>query len=251
MKKITFLSKLAVLFVAIMFTSCKKATFINIDKQAVTFQIEGGSETVSVSSDGSWEVTSCPEWVKAEATSDSTLLLTVDANKAEQLQEGVLTLAGGEVTSEINVKQFYKATYIKVSETEVKIGKEGGTQVVTIDADGMVDHEVTGDITPTFEGDKITITQPANEGGAITAVVTLKAEGIDPVSINIVQDGNICPTCNGTGKVKCTKCKGKGSIDYLSHVGSCTKCGGKGEGDMLVRFGTGKMKCPTCGGTGK
>lgn len=75
-----------------------------------------------------------------------------------------------------------------------------------------------------------------------------------------VKKSGKCSRCHGTGKVKCTKCGGKGYYRfYITEDGlaGCTKCGG---GDQCgawepnalscIRRGTGRMKCPSCHGRG-
>lgn len=70
-------------------------------------------------------------------------------------------------------------------------------------------------------------------------------------------ESSTCPKCGGSGKVKCSKCHGRGTT-YDSGLDGCTygckKCGGSGYaegGYNSVRKGSGKMKCPECHGTGK
>lgn len=70
-----------------------------------------------------------------------------------------------------------------------------------------------------------------------------------------------CSRCNGTGEVRCTRCKGKGY--YYFHItedgiAGCTKCGGADqcnawEPDALsyIRIGSGHMTCPSCHGRGR
>jgi len=74
----------------------------------------------------------------------------------------------------------------------------------------------------------------------------------------------VCPTCNGEGEVKCSKCKGTGSLPS-----KCDECKGTGrlktekgvvecdicDGTGIVQtkcsdcFGGGKLVCETCGGS--
>lgn len=55
-------------------------------------------------------------------------------------------------------------------------------------------------------------------------------------------EAKYCTFCNGTGKVTCKRCGGKGTVpgnvNWNKHY-TCIKCGGKGEED-----------CPFCGGMG-
>ena len=65
--------------------------------------------------------------------------------------------------------------------------------------------------------------------------------------------------------MKCSKCHGRGyfydTMDNFAKYEGCSKCGGKGHkmgerfGGTLENYGyhkgSGKMKCPECGGSGK
>ncbi len=78
--------------------------------------------------------------------------------------------------------------------------------------------------------------------------------------ITHVKKGGRCSRCHGTGRVKCTKCGGKGYYRFYiteDGIAGCTRCGG---GDQCgawepnalscIRRGTGRMRCPSCGGRG-
>ena len=72
------------------------------------------------------------------------------------------------------------------------------------------------------------------------------------------QSNGKCSKCGGTGKVRCTQCHGKGLYEGIAYgdddtyIAGCDKCGGGGSdyGTGVVRKGSGRMKCPACGGTG-
>lgn len=74
-----------------------------------------------------------------------------------------------------------------------------------------------------------------------------------------------CMKCGGSGRVKCTKCGGYGIISDGPHSWyGCQRCGGKGYCAIDHEFGnsnaittpgyrkgSGRMKCPKCGGRGR
>ena len=84
------------------------------------------------------------------------------------------------------------------------------------------------------------------------------------VSVNVSNVTNVCPTCNGVGRVElpCPECKGKGqhvnlrkgSSNYggLYVVKPCSKCSGKGlAGPRQKSSGKVDVKCPICNGRKK
>lgn len=86
------------------------------------------------------------------------------------------------------------------------------------------------------------------------------------VSVNVSNVTNVCPTCNGVGRVElpCPECqgkgqvvnvrKGKGSIYYGGSyvVKPCSRCSGKGlAGPRQKSSGKVDVKCPICNGRKK
>ena len=256
--------KLFLLLALCAFCSCKKTTFINSAKGSLSYEIQGGQIVDTISSDGEWQVESCPEWLKVEKQ-DSILRCVAEENKSGAIREGKITLVGGEVKSEIAVTQASICTRLNAANTSLAFEKEGGTQTVDIDTDGgKINVEVQGNMEANYDKGKLTVTAPANDAGTSSGKITLSCDE-QKAEIAVTLKGSICPTCNGTGKVRCNKCGGRGSYDEQFDMPpfgvtyGCPKCGGIGEeswagagaaGRSAFRKGSGKMPCPTCGGKG-
>ncbi len=242
--------------------ACGGATYINPSSDLINFPIEGGEESINIDADGSWEIASCPEWIKTEKLDDG-LAIKVERNGTGKILEGDILLKGKEgVEVTISVTQATKCTHITASEESVELEKEGGTKTINIDTDGLPQVEAPEGFTASYANGVLTVTAGANDGGKRCGDIKLTADE-QSATIAVSQKGNICPRCNGTGKVKCTKCGGKG--DYFSEawmaIFGCSKCGGKGRlekpgsyeedwYDYGFRRGSGKMTCPECGGSG-
>ena len=251
-KLLNYISVMALLVL----TACGGATVINPEKNAVDFTIEGGEEKVDVKADGTWNVKECPEWVTANIQ-DSILVIKTARNETGAVREGDIVLAGkGQVQAAIKVTQAAKCTRINPETDKVEFEKEGGTQTVKIDTDGSPKVEAPEGFTATYAGGVLTINAPANEAGGKNGEIKLTGDD-QTATIAVSQKGNICPKCNGTGKVNCSKCHGRGKVSYGGDAEwGCTKCGGRGYygegmeyGDYIVK-GSGKMTCPQCGGSG-
>lgn len=263
MKQIHFIAVIAILL-GVISTSCKKATHLKIDKENICFTIKGGTDTVHVSCDAAIEVKEQPEWANVKLE-DSTLVVSVTANDSKDKRLGTITLESGDFTAKISLAQTYVATHLSVAEQEVTIPKEGGSHEVTVDCDGDVTVQAPDFVTATYAGGKLQLKCAANNEGTKQDTVTLTADKFT-ASLAITLEGLKCTTCNGTGKVTCSKCKGKGhwiEKDYIDADFTiifdygCTKCGGRGcmdsvEGDFYSPFrkGSGKVTCPTCKGKG-
>lgn len=240
---------------ATLLCSCNKAKEISVDEDNVTFAINGGEKTIAVTADGKYDIEDCPDWVKAEAEEDA-LTITVGENTTGAKRECVIRLVGKDVEVPITIFQADKCTYIKTSETEVTIPKEGGDVTLDVDTDGgnLAMNSPEG-IEAKLTGGKLTISALANEGGTINGDLTITCDEVT-ATVKVTVEGNICPTCNGKGKIRCTHCGGKGWIDLGGEdYKGCTACGGYGvrrepSDGPVPKLGSGQMNCPACGGSG-
>lgn len=261
MKKILFILPV----IALLLCSCgKKATYLKTENDKVTFAKQGGDERVTVDCDGTFDIEGVPEWLKVEKENGEegvdkvVLVFSAGENTTGAKREATITLTGSDTEAQITVTQVDKCTYIKTSETEVTIPKEGGDVTLDVETDGgNLKAEATEGITAEYSGGKLKVSAPANEGGAIDGTVTLSCDNIT-TEVKVTVEGNICQTCNGTGKVKCSKCGGSGEIMYreAGDLEGCSACGGSGSMNVLrmhdygFRKGSGRMTCPTCHGSG-
>lgn len=255
MKQI-FRLTLVLAFVVIVFGSCKKATTLNPAQTEMEFSKAGGELQIPVGSDGHWSIENCPEWLKAKAT-DTALVCKVEPNTTGASRECTLVLAGAEnVRASVIVRQADKCTHIDASPSVVTIPKEGGSETVIISTDGAhLDINVSDGITAEFNNNTLTVSAPANEGVTKHGTIAITCEDISKeIIVNV--EGNICPTCGGSGKIRCPKCKGKGwyPIDVAGGGAACERCGGRWNGftddSSDWKDGTGRITCPTCGGAG-
>ncbi len=110
-KLFNFISLIALLAL----TSCNSATFITPDKTALIFSLSGGEEKVNISTDGSWSIEACPNWVRTEIL-DNILIVKPSRNETGQIREDNIVLEGkGNVVATILVTQAAKCTYITPS----------------------------------------------------------------------------------------------------------------------------------------
>ena len=260
-KKLFFGMMIALM--AVVATSCKKATYLKADKASLTFAIKGGTETVHLSSDVTgFSVEEAPEWVEASIV-DSTLTVTVAENTTGAKREGKIVVSVRGQEAAIPVVQNVVATHLSVSEESVTIPKEGGSQDVDVDCDGDVQVDAPGFVTASYANGKLSVSASANDGGSKNGTIKLTADSFS-AEVKVKLEGNICQRCKGTGKITCPECHGIGEVCYrkdafgdCSWFDGCPKCGGKlvsrgggAYGSDLHASGSGKIKCPDCGGTG-
>ena len=244
-------------------SACNGANNISVDKNSISFPIGGGEENVSVTADGSWSVKDCPDWVTTE-TQEGMILIRTARNETGAPREGDIVLAGkDDVTATIHVKQATKCTHITPASDKVEFEKEGGTQTIAIDTDGSPQIEAPEGFTATYDNGTLSVTAPANEAGSKRGEIKLTCED-QSATIYATQKGNVCQRCGGSGKITCPKCNGKGLVhvyvapemrDIVGSEQPCEKCGGNWDGTTdagsVWRKGSGRIKCPDCGGTGQ
>ena len=231
--------------------SCNEAKHIEVSDETVFFAINGGEQTIDLTADGKFAIKGCPDWLTAVADK-TTLTFIAEENTTGAVRECVVLLVGKDVEVPVTIKQADKCTFIRVSETEVTFPKEGGEQVLTVETDGRIAMTAPDGVEAKLAGNKLTISAPANQGGAIYGTVTLTSDDIR-TEVKVSVQGSKCTRCGGSGTVACPKCGGRGLCPAECDPTplGCQYCGGNGIFmDAGGRAGTGRITCPNCGGTG-
>lgn len=82
--------------------------FLEVDKNNIEFSCTGGSVTVTVSSNISWNISSNRTWCtvsKSNGTGNESFTLNVETNTYTTERTATITISGSEITTKINVKQ--------------------------------------------------------------------------------------------------------------------------------------------------
>lgn len=230
---------LILFFISIyLFTGCKKATYLNSKVENVEFSKEGGKDTVILSYDaGKCKILAKPDWVDLNLT-DSLLIIQSGKNIEPTFRTGNIVIENGDLKLSLPIKQLSNATYLTLSETSITIPKDGGTVKLDVETDGSeVILEGVENVTAEFKDGKVFFSGKGNNGkerrtNGFLVVDTIRRP------VTIIEKGEICYNCNGSGRVKCSKCGGSGETVFP--WGICYVCNGSG-----------KTKCKTCKGSGK
>lgn len=236
MKKIY--SILAVLFMAVLCVSCDKAKTIKTGISDVHFGVKGGSDTIFVSADGVWSYVA-PEWMDV-SKKGNVLICSTEQNTSGKTLTGELIITGDEsAKASISATQTDKCTYLATTPGNIFFDKNGGTENVNIKTDGIavkVECNENG-ITCKSDGEIINLVVPPLQGASRQFVVKLKCDAMI-YELPVKQQGTVCHTCNGVGKIKCPKCNGT----YRTNQ-TCPECNGYGFSYCCGY--TGKASCPT------
>ncbi|MGM9868799.1 MAG: hypothetical protein ACI30R_04130 [Sodaliphilus sp.] len=181
--------------------------------------------------------------------------ITTKANDSGKIRKDVVVVRCGASNISINIEQGIKATHLELPNgNKIKLGKEGGTQELVVVTDGSVKVEAFEGVDAKYDNGKLIVSTPKNDGNRIKGVIKISA-GKFSKEVNVTVDGKVCPTCKGTGTIRCKTCGGNGYIpcEYSGWNG-CPSCGGRGYcyrvPDTDYREGRGKVTCPTCKGKG-
>lgn len=221
-----------------------KTTYLVASNSKVVFLKPGGTADITIDTDGKrWKITHSPDWCAVEK-SEAGVMITCGKNYTSESREGWITVVSGDYNLQISLAQYGQATYLKLSETNLKSDEDGGTIKVEVDTDGddwTVEYPKFLDI-ETGAND-FTITCPSNSGISRTGYIKVSLETLSQ-SIYLYQEGK-CAICQGSGSQRCYMCNATGkvmsSVDWYGNwtYTQCGYCGGDGQ-----------IQCNTCNGTG-
>lgn len=182
----------AALACGILFTSCKKATFLETDVDHINSNIKGTSGTVTMHSDvASFSVEHAPTWMEVEIV-DSILNYKIAPNETKKgrIDSLVISAPGKSIT--IAVKQGGEASHLKCAETSIKFDMNGGEKKVKIDTDGDSVHVEAekSDFDAIVSDDVLIVKAKANYAIPIKAKLVLKCDK-QTCSIDVHQDGQL------------------------------------------------------------
>lgn len=239
----------------LLFTGCKKATYLKSDVTDVTIPLQGQNDTIVLQSDvNDFEIEKVPDWVKTELN-DSILILTVGLNDSKSQRKGEIVIANGDLKLNIPITQNYKATHFSLPDGNIlELSKDGGTASLNLDCDGDINIENADSLNLLIRSGKLIVSGPQNDGATRKKTIKLVADEFSEEVIVILR-GIPCTKCKGTGEIVCPRCGGKGMFqdywwngyEYVNDdtPSGCKRCGGKG-----MRKGSGKITCPDCEGNG-
>lgn len=124
---------IATLVMTSLFTACsddKEETFLHVDAEnnTLTFQKEGGTQTLTVSSNSDWGINGLPDWISTNAVSginEKTVQLTAVPNETGLQRNADFTIRTNDGKNTISVKVIQlgssKGDYLEVDDTSMKV----------------------------------------------------------------------------------------------------------------------------------
>ena len=221
----------------------KSATRLSVSTDNVSFSSSGGSRSITVSTDGEWEISTETNSWGHTSINGNTITLRVDANDGDSRTD-YFVVKSGSMEKRINISQDGSlATYLRLSKSTIEASRSGtgynecyavdvytdGDNVTATTSASWIDVDVVG-------GDRIEIETSKNTGSRRTATITVKADR-QSKQIKVSQKGiSNCTNCYNwqygysTGQVW-------GVVGYY-YVGWT----------QFPQYGW--VQCPVCGGSG-
>ena len=113
------------LTIAVFFSSCEKETILSIDQTSITVPDTGGSQTITLTANKPWTVSSNQSWCRTspsagEEAASTRITITCDANTSYDARSCIVTFTCAEMSGSVNVTQA-ASNGLLVSQTEYNV----------------------------------------------------------------------------------------------------------------------------------
>lgn len=216
------------------------ATYLRVEPNQLVASKGGGKIKVDVDYDGYvWTINHTPDWIDIDENENS-FELSVGKNLTGSRREGTITVQSGKLLAQVAIVQSGVATVVRASKSNLKFGKSGGSQTISVETDGCeLSAECSDFIQTSFSDDGDLIVRVSSNSDDYRTGQVRVYEDNQSWTITVEQAGK-CNICHGTGEISCTWCSGTGTVGYGMFMSSCMSCGGSG-----------RYKCSSCNGTGE
>ena len=216
------------------------ATYLRVEPNQLVASKGGGKIKVDVDYDGYvWTINHTPDWIDIDENENS-FELSVGKNLTGSRREGTITVQSGKLLAQVAIVQSGVATVVRASKSNLKFGKSGGSQTISVETDGCeLSAECSDFIQTSFSDDGDLIVRVSSNSDDYRTGQVRVYEDNQSWTITVEQAGK-CNICHGTGEISCTWCSGTGTVGYGMFMSSCMSCGGSGS-----------YKCSSCNGTGE
>lgn len=216
------------------------ATYLRVEPNQLVASKGGGKIKVDVDYDGYvWTINHTPDWIDIDENENS-FELSVGKNLTGSRREGTITVQSGKLLAQVAIVQSGIATVVRASKSNLKFGKSGGSQTISVETDGCeLSAECSDFIQTSFSDDGDLIVRVSSNSDDYRTGQVRVYEDNQSWTITVEQAGK-CNICHGTGEISCTWCSGTGTVGYGMFMSSCMSCGGSGS-----------YKCSSCNGTGE
>ena len=165
--------------------SCTKTKVVEltVSPMAVSFETAGGSNTVSVTCNDSWTVTSDADWITIspdKGDGNGSIKITAPENKSLESRQATVTVSAGDVKRSVQVAQLGKTAALNVSPIVKELDHNGGTFDLTVTAN------IPWSLSIPADAKWITADKTSFEGSGVAKITVAVNESTDPRSAKLV-----------------------------------------------------------------
>ena len=169
--------------------SCTKTKVVEltVSPMAVSFETAGGSNTVSVTCNDSWTVTSDADWITFspdKGEGNGSIKITAPENKSLESRQATVTVSAGDVKRSVQVAQLGKTAALNVSPIVKELDHNGGTFDLTVTAN------IPWSLSIPADAKWITADKTSFEGSGVAKITVAVNESTDPRSAKLVVTGD-------------------------------------------------------------
>lgn len=195
----------AIVFTLLVFCGCEKETLLTVDQTSINISDAGGSQTVTLTTNKPWSVSSTQSWCKVspsggEEAAGSRISISCDANTTYDARTCTVTFTCAEITKSVTVSQATN-NGLQVSQTTYEVTKAAQQLNIEVKANvkfsvevdngckDWVKYNTTKALTTStvildiaenksYDGreGKVTIKQ---DGGSLSSTITIKQSQLD------------------------------------------------------------------------
>lgn len=170
----------------------KSATRLSVSIDNISYSYSGGTRTITVSTDGEWQISTGTAGWGHTSISGNTITLRVDENTSSSSRTDYFVIKSGSKEKRINISQGGKpATRLSVSTENVSFGKDGGRSSITVSTNGewRIGVGTASWAHTSVSGNTITLRVDENNSGDERTDYFTVVAGDKDVRINITQAG--------------------------------------------------------------
>lgn len=170
----------------------KSATRLSVSTENVSFSYTGGSRTITVSTDGEWQISTGTAGWGHTSINGNTITLRIDENTSSSSRTDYFVIKSGSKEKRINISQDGKpVTRLSVSTENVSFGKDGGRRTITVSTNGewRIGVGTASWAHTSISGNTITLRVDENDSGDERTDYFTVVAGDKDVRINITQAG--------------------------------------------------------------
>ena len=166
--------------------------YLTLSAQEINFGASGGTKTINISTNGSWDIgTKTSSWGHL-TKSDNSLSVRIDANTNTSSRTDWFTVKTGNIEKRVSIKQKGQGTTLSLSSQDLNFESSGGTKTITVTTNGSWSIGTTmsswGHLTK--NGNTLEVKLDPNPGtSSRTDWFEIKA-GNDTKRVNVTQKSN-------------------------------------------------------------